>query len=228
MPAPDPPTRPTPAPRRSRGRILAAVERAERHRTAARERPAAPAGVAASAILEHLGLAARSAAARDVRGLLGELADEGSLARARRHGVEVWALTRSGRRRLRAARDVRLGESPQHRAWRDARAAAGRQLPHLRAQLGRQLDLARLMLAAEEAPPHSDAWFELAARLRAGAWRVGSAWHCLREWPEPDDARADVDARVEPGDPAQGPAARARLRSLRAGRRNPRLWGERA
>jgi hypothetical protein len=223
MPAPDPPTRPTPGPRRARARILAAVDRAERHRPGA----ATPAGVAASAILDHLGLPARSAATRDVRRLLGELCDEGSLARARRHGVEVWALTRSGRRRLRRARDVRLGESPQHRAWRDARGAAARELPGLRAQLGRQLELARLMLAAGE-PPHSDAWFELAARLRGAAWRVGSAWHCLHEWPEPDERRADVDGRVEPGDRRLDPAARARRRSLRAGRRNTSLWGERA
>jgi hypothetical protein len=39
----------------------------------------------------------------------------------------------------------------------------------------------------------SDAWFEFGNRLSAECRRLGSATHCLFEWAEPDDARADVD-----------------------------------
>ncbi len=47
------------------------------------------------------------------------------------------------------------------------------------------------LLDAEQAP--SDAWFEFGKRLGTECKRRGSATHCLFEWAEPDDARADVD-----------------------------------
>jgi len=47
------------------------------------------------------------------------------------------------------------------------------------------------LLDAEQTP--SDAWFEFGKRLGAECKRRGSATHCLFEWAEPDDARADVD-----------------------------------
>ena len=72
--------------------------------------------------------------------------------------------------------------------------------------------------------PHSDAWFELAETLRRAARRVGSAGHCLYEWPEPGDARADLDDRREPEDRCLRPPLRRRRRALRAGRRNIALW----
>ena len=39
----------------------------------------------------------------------------------------------------------------------------------------------------------SDVWFGLAGCLKTECWQLGSATYCLRKWPEPDDARADVD-----------------------------------
>jgi hypothetical protein len=53
------------------------------------------------------------------------------------------------------------------------------------------LDEGRSLLDAADVP--SDEWFKLAPRLENDCWRLASATYCLREWPEPDDARADVD-----------------------------------
>jgi hypothetical protein len=39
----------------------------------------------------------------------------------------------------------------------------------------------------------SDAWFALARRFEKQCERLGSATYCLQEWPEPDDASADID-----------------------------------
>jgi hypothetical protein len=211
------------------------VERAQRHRIPPpRLHTGAGSdggGVSLRTIVEHLGGSGlRSALARSVRARLHELEGEGLLERARRHGVEVWSLSGRGRRRLgrdRAAGvDVALAESPQHRAWREARLAAAMEIGRFRARLREQLAAAEALLDTDP-PPDSDAWFELAERLRQSARRVGSAWHCLREWPEPDDARADADARRDAGDEALEPARQERLRALRAGRRNVRLWRER-
>jgi hypothetical protein len=47
------------------------------------------------------------------------------------------------------------------------------------------------LLDAQQTP--SEAWFEFGKRLSAECKRLGSATHCLFEWAEPDDARADVD-----------------------------------
>jgi hypothetical protein len=50
--------------------------------------------------------------------------------------------------------------------------------------------------------------------------QLGLATHCLYEWPEPDDARADVDDYRDPGDAQLDADARGRLRSLRRYRRS--------
>ncbi len=100
-------------------------------------RPAVPVW----AILEHLALRPRSATARHVRARLEALHAAGSLDCVRRHGVTTWALTSSGRRRVRRA--VRGGElpplpeSPQHRAWRNARVAAAQELERFRTRAAR-------------------------------------------------------------------------------------------
>jgi hypothetical protein len=41
--------------------------------------------------------------------------------------------------------------------------------------------------------PGSETWFAMGDRLGAIFWLMGSATHCLIEWPEPDDARSDRD-----------------------------------
>jgi hypothetical protein len=72
----------------------------------------------------------------------------------------------------------------------------------------------------------SDLWFDLAERLRLSARRVGSATHRLHEWAEPDDGVADLDGHIEVADQALRPEERQRRRTLRAGRRNTRLWSD--
>jgi hypothetical protein len=201
--------------------VLAAVERAARHR--ARDTPAVPMW----SILDHLAVPTRSAAARHVRSRLGVLHAAGWLERSQRHGVPTWALTAAGLGRLRRARRAgeraQLPESPQHRAWRSARTAAAQEIERFRANLRERLARAALMLDAEQ-PPHSDAWLELAEELQRDCARVASASHCLREWIEPDDAHADVDEQLDPTDEQLDPGERARRRARRAGRRNIRLW----
>jgi hypothetical protein len=223
MPGSDrrPRTKPTNAPRDEL--VLAAVERAERHRR--RIPPAVPVW----AVLEHLALARRSAAARHVRSRLTALQEVGWLESSRSHGVATWALTSSGQRRLQRARRgdglPALPESPQHRAWSDARTTARQEIEHFRAAVRTQLDEAALLLAADP-PPLSDAWLELGDALQRSCRRLGSASYCLREWPEPDDAHADLDDGRATGDDALEHSELVRKRALRAGRRNVALWND--
>jgi hypothetical protein len=191
--------------------VLAAVERAIRHH------PKGSSVVPAWEVYDHLGVAKRSGAARRVRALLDALESAGSLERSRRHGVPLWALTSAGRRRLQRARRAgtvpELPESPQHRAWHDARASAAQEIERFRQSLRDCLEQGLLMLEADP-PAGSDAWFLLGRRLCPACSRLGSAVHCLREWPEPEDAHADIDHGAAPG--VGG--------SYRVGRRNVRYW----
>jgi hypothetical protein len=217
---------PIPSPRRARTGpsaelVLAAVERAENHRAGG------PAAVPVWTILEHLDVARRSAAARRVRSQLEALCVTGRLACSRRHGVLTWQITDSGRRQLRRARRSDRGpvlpESPQHRAWRNAHTTAGQEMERFRTDLHDQLRAAMLLLDANPRP-RSDAWLALAEELSRSCRLAGSASHCLYEWAEPDDAHADVDDGVDPGDERLGRDALAHVRALRAGRRNIALW----
>jgi hypothetical protein len=224
MPDPDPRPPATRFAAPSDELVLAAIERAARHQ--AHDRSAVPVW----AILEHLGLRARSAPARHVRARLDALHAAGSLACARRHGVPTWALTGAGRRRLRRASRAgelpALPESPQHRAWRNARTAAAQELERFRRLVREHLERGEALLDADP-PPHSDAWLELAEELQRACRRLASASHCEYEWAEPDDARADIDEHVEPADRRLEPARRRLTRARRAGRRNILLWDER-
>lgn len=202
--------------------ILAAVRRASLHE-------AMPHGGASlRVLLDHLGIARRSGRARSVRARLAQLQDMGSLSQLSRHGIALWKLTPSGGRRLAAAEKrargpLPLPESPQHLAWRNAHVAAEAELERFVATLAADIAEAEAMLAGlgRGEGRHSDDWLLLGRRLLGDCRRLGSAWHCLEEWPEPDDARPDRD-RPGPGEPA--PADR--LRALRAGRRNILLWSD--
>lgn len=197
--------------------VLAAVERAVRHQ--ARPDSHAPWW----AILEHLDVARRSGAARRVRAQLDALQAAGALERSRRRSVQVWALTTAGRRRLRhAARAgtlAALPESPQHRAWRDAREAAAQHVEGLESDVRDCLGEAQRLLDGGQAVG-SDAWFAVAERVGRACRRLASAIYCLREWREPDDTRADLDDRLDPSDEQYDPDERARRRVRRMGRRN--------
>jgi hypothetical protein len=204
--------------------VLAAVARAVGHR------PPGLGGAPLWSVLEHLALRRRSAHARTVRAHLDALERAGSLTVARVRGVTKWTPTAPGWRRLAGpagAAAQALPESPQHRAWRRARVTAAEEGPRFQAALARTLREAERMLeaaglAAEGRAPASDDWLRLGRRLLGDCRRLGSAWHCLHEWAEPDDAEADLDP--PPGAPAN--PAEAGLRALRAGRRNVALWDE--
>jgi hypothetical protein len=224
MPDPNADPRATAPDRPSDELILSALARAALHQP--HDGPAAPMW----AIVEHLALSRRSAAARHVSARLAAMEASGSLERTRRYGLTTWALTRAGKRRLRLARRgagiPQLPESPQHRAWRQARAAAGQEMERFRESLGERLHRAALLLDAEPWP-HSDAWLELGEELQRACRRLASASYCLYEWAEPDDSHADIDSHIEPSDEGLEEGERARRRARRAGRRNVRLWDER-
>jgi hypothetical protein len=177
--------------------VLAAVERAARHR--ARDTSAVPAW----AIVDHLGLPRRS---RRVRAQLDALEGAGSLERSRRHGIPMWQLTPAGRQRLTRARHAgsvpELPESPQHRAWWQARTLAGQEIERLhlsaRDDVEAAADLLDALVFNVSPRPSSDTWFELGERLALSLRRLGSASYCLSEWAEPDDAHADIDDHSDP------------------------------
>ncbi len=171
--------------------VLAAIDRAECHRRRDND-----AGVLLSTIKEHLGLPRHGWSTRRLLPQLEELQAAGQVERSRRQSVNLWELTSTGRERLDAARTTgeigTLPESPQHRQWREARTAANERVGEFRDDLRRALEEATRLLEADE-HPSSDAWFEFSERLHHACWRLGSATHCLIEWPEPDDTRADTD-----------------------------------
>jgi DNA-binding XRE family transcriptional regulator len=202
--------------------VLAAIDRAERHSGRATR------GVPVWAVLEHLDLANRSKRARHVRARLDALETMGSLERSHRHGVPVWVLTSSARRRLSRARRVgrvpELPESPQHRVWREARALAEQRIVAFWMELLDRVEHAHELLDAPtpgppvlDAPdtvpgPASDAWLEVGEQLQRACRRLASASYCLWEWREPEDARVDVDDFSGPCDRALDPDQRAEQR----------------
>jgi DNA-binding PadR family transcriptional regulator len=206
--------------------LLAAIDRAERHRSATPADTHQTNGEPLSRIVNHLGLVHGSWTTRRLRPQLAGLEDAGILASERRRGVLVWKLTDKGRRRLARARRAgqagALPESPQHREWREAHAAAAARRDEFHEQTRRAVEQARDLLDNDQVG--SDDWFELGERLRQGCWLLGSATHCLHEWIEPDDHGPDIDDYVEPSDEALSPEDRASRRTRRSGRRNIRNW----
>lgn len=175
--------------------ILAAIERAACHATAE---------VWVPVIGEHLGFERIARNTRRLRHQLEHLRIcHGWVANRGRHGREYWRLTAAGRRKLakvRSAGDVsELPESPQHRTWRLAKAAAANQIKGIRELVYCAVEDADEVMVAPQGTHGSARWFGLAERLRAAFWLAGSATYCLEEWAEPDDARPDTDA--DPGPP---------------------------
>jgi hypothetical protein len=170
----------------SDAQILAAIDRAEvhdQHDDASRWDIAA-----------HLGFVHNSWTTRRLRPQLDALRSAGRIRNVRRCGVDLVALTTTGRRALGKARSAGkaiLPESPQHRRWRHSRTMAGDRIDGFREALRKSMAEVGALLDAEQTS--SDAWFEFGNRLGAECRRLGSATHCLFEWAEPEDARADVD-----------------------------------
>jgi hypothetical protein len=84
--------------------------------------------------------------------------------------------------------------------------------------------LAQAMMALENPETDSDVWFALKHDLERGARLMAATTYMLREWPEPDDAQADVDDLTSPGDEQYNEDERKRRQYRRRGRRNPFLW----
>jgi hypothetical protein len=176
--------------------ILAAIERAERHRTP--DRP----GVPFWHVVEHLGLRRGAGTTRRVRPEVERLGAEGLAEQTRLKGLVHWALTARGRRRLgrlrRAGRLPELPESPQHWHWRAGRDTAAEQIASLRADLRQKLDAAAASLDRDQ-DCTSDEIIAVGDQLREACWRLGAATYCLHEWAEPDDVSADLPELAERG-----------------------------
>lgn len=170
--------------------ILAATDRAERH--SGQETP----GVLLSAIAEHLGIDWSSVASRRLRPLIDRLTKAvGWLEHHHVHGLDRWAITPAGLDQLRVALDEgiagELPESPQHRAWREARARAERRLGVLHANV--VAALAELETLAKASPPApSAAWRARVEPTTKAIEQLALAIEYLHEWPEPGDREADL------------------------------------
>lgn len=172
----------------SDAQILAAIDRAEAH-----DRNQIP-DAARWDIAAHLGFVHDSWTTRRLHPQIDALKAAGRIRDVRRLGIDLVALTSTGRRALRRARsagDIPLPESPQHRTWRHSRTMASDRIDGFREALRASMAELGTLLDAGQTP--SDAWFEFGKRLSAECRRLGSATYCLSEWAEPDDARADVD-----------------------------------
>jgi hypothetical protein len=199
--------------------VLAAVERAERHREREGD------GVMMSDIAEHLGFVYGSWTTRRLRPQIEVFIAAGLLVRSREHGVTVWGLTSSGRKRVaRAGESVVLPESPQHRVWRHARSLAAERINGFRGQVRSVLEETTGALDADGVC--SDAWFALAEHLESACCQLGSATYCMSEWAEPDDASPDVDDRTERVDGKIDADELGGVRYRRVGRRNVWKWAD--
>ncbi len=200
--------------------ILAALDRAMRHR----ERQEA---ATKNSIYQHLAIPTRSGAARHVHRRIAALEETGAVERSRRHGFDVWSLTSYGWRRLQPAQHagkIELPESPQHQEWRNARNLAGQEIERFREEIR---DCITDAMEQVDSEARSDVLYEIAERLNFQCRRLASATYCLEEWVEPDDAHADIDTRLEPGEENLPRSEQVRLRSRRAGRRSTLNWSTR-
>jgi|CZKG01.1.fsa_nt_gi DNA-binding PadR family transcriptional regulator len=172
--------------------LLAAIERAERHRGA----PPDDLGETLAQIKRHLGLPHHGGTTRILRPKLQALQTAGLIETLRRRSKDRWLLTDTGQQRLEALRrDDKLGElpeSPQHQHWREAQLAASQRIAGFRGDLRGALDEAINLLEADH-ETDSATWYALSERLHQAGRLLASAIHCLREWPEPDDSQPDSD-----------------------------------
>ena len=127
----------------------------------------------------------------------------------------------------RAGRVPPLPESPQHRAWRNARTAArtgDRALP--RDELRERLERARALLDADpRRAPTRGSSSPRSSGARAGGW-ASRATACASGPSPTTPARTSTSASSRATERRSTPA-RAGWRARRAGRRNIALWDER-
>jgi hypothetical protein len=174
--------------------IFAAVERAVLHEQEDE--------VSTSALTAHLGFRWEPDTNRPLWSRLEGLRRAGLLTVIERRGEPFWSLTDVGRERLASARGAGevddLPESPQHRAWRHARAKAAVRVGGFRSDMHDVLREAGDLIG-QDRPVTSRECFELSERLRLASWRFASATYCLTEWLEPGDDRPDEDEDEDPG-----------------------------
>src|SRR5579864_4791320 len=125
--------------------LLAAIDRADRHRG----RPEEP-GVVLATVKEHLGLPRAGWTTRRLRPQLTALQAAGLIRQSRRRSSDVTTLTTTGHQRLDALPEViaSLPEAPQHQAWHAAHTAASERISQLRQELRETLDEAIHLLDA--------------------------------------------------------------------------------
>ena len=207
------------------GMVLAAVDRAQRHR---QSEPGGP--VLTGDIYRHLDVRRNSAEGRRLRKRILALEDAGLLEQQRRRGAPVWQLTTNGHHRLRQAQKAgevgELPESPQHRSWREAHTTAELEIDRTRGEL-REYAEELLRLLDSDQVVTSDVWFAMGDGVGRLAWVVGSMTHCIHEWPEPDDAHPERDDYTVPGDDLLTRYERSVVRAVRQGWRNPVMWRKR-
>jgi len=171
--------------------LLGAIDRADRHR-----RNTDNPGASVANIKEHLGLPHNGATTIRLRPIWQNLEADGLIEQTRHRSHAYWHLTRSGHRHLAAAQDAsglyQLPESPQHRRWRETHAAAGQRIGEFQDDLREAIGEVAWLLDADR-QPESGEWYAIGEKLKRICERVGSATHCLYEWPEPDDMSADID-----------------------------------
>jgi DNA-binding PadR family transcriptional regulator len=160
--------------------VLAAIRRAQLHSVH-------PGGVSITAVKDHLDLPHNAWTTRQVRPLLEALIASGAVEPGRRQSHDVYAITAAGRRR--AASFRALPESPQHQHWRRARALASQELARIRSGVLDGAEQASDLI--EAGGESSEPWLVLSRQLQRACWTMASALHCLHEWPESDDRRAD-------------------------------------
>jgi hypothetical protein len=165
--------------------ILAAMKRAEIH--SRHDRP----GVLYSTVIDHLGLPRHSGTGRKLRPRFREMEATSLIVRMKPVSHKLYTPTRKGQRLLKGTGDVELPESPQHRNWREAKAAATRHIQGFREDIQALLRDGAILLSDDAT--NSEAWYALAARIAGACERLGSATHCLREWAEPSDDAPDTD-----------------------------------
>jgi hypothetical protein len=130
----------------SDGLILAAIDRAYRHRQTSTP------GVPRWEVLEHLGIGKRTHAARTVTRRVDALTNDHLLERHKRNGILFWLLTGRGRRQmLKANAAGELPEPPQHRRWRETLDSARGQLDQGRHTLETALGETSALLKTEPA-----------------------------------------------------------------------------
>jgi hypothetical protein len=168
--------------------VLAATERAQLHGSACGD------PVSLIEIAAHLGFDKGAYTTRQMRPLLAGLTEARALEASRRFSREHWALTSAGRALVARARgdgeQLELPESPQHRLWREKHTQAVEGMDDYRARLREALAQTDGLIDGKSGD--SLAWQTLTKRLKVRSELLGSAIHCAREWPEPDDRKRDA------------------------------------